>query len=470
MALPQNFLWGGAVAANQCEGAYLEDGKGLSIADVLTAGDQNTKRRITDGVSAGEYYPSHTGIDFYHRYPEDIKLFAEMGFQCFRTSIAWSRIFPEGDEKTPNAAGIAFYHRLFDECRKYGIQPVVTISHYEMPYGLVKKYGAWRSRCLVDFFENYCRVIIAEYKDKVKYWMTFNEINAIEFGPWNPAGLDIKPEENRRQVIYQAAHHQFVASAKAVILGHEIDPEAKIGCMTLFSLVYPETCHPLDVKAADDMTATMLAFADVQCRGRYPQRLLNSLKKEGIEIKKQPGDDELLQRGTVDYVGFSYYMSLVQAGRPAKREATQGNVVAGIKNPYLPASEWGWQIDPMGLRMTLRYLYERYQKPLFIVENGLGAADTVETDGSIHDSYRIDYLREHIKAFKAAAEEDGIPLIGYTPWGCIDLVSAGTGEMKKRYGFVYVDRDNDGNGTLERRRKDSFYWYQKVIATNGEEL
>ena len=267
MALPDNFLWGGAVAANQCEGAYNEDGKGLSVADVMTAGDAHTKRRITDGVIPGEYYPNHMGIDFYHRYKEDVKLFAEMGFKCFRTSIAWSRLFPQGDESEPNPAGVRFYHDLFDELHKYGIEPVVTISHYEMPYGLVKKYGAWRDRRLVDFFENYCRVIFNEYKGKVKYWMTFNEINAIEFGPWNPAGLDIRPDENRMQVIYQAAHHQFVASAKAVLLGHKIDPENKIGCMTLFGVVYPETCHPLDAKAADDMMATMLAFADVQSRG-----------------------------------------------------------------------------------------------------------------------------------------------------------------------------------------------------------
>lgn len=274
MSLPKDFLWGGAVAANQCEGAYREDGKGLNIADVMTVGSKDKKRQITDGVVDGLYYPNHEGIDFYHRYKEDIKLFAEMGFKCFRTSIAWSRIFPQGDEPSPNPAGLRFYHDLFDECHKYGIEPVVTISHYEMPLGLVQKYGAWRSRKLVDFFERYCRTIFTEYKGKVKYWMTFNEINAIEFGPWNPAGLLITPGENREQVIYQAAHHQFVASAKAVLLGHQIDPENKIGCMTLFGVVYPETCHPLDAKAADDMMSTMLAFADVQSRGEYPPHLL----------------------------------------------------------------------------------------------------------------------------------------------------------------------------------------------------
>lgn len=470
MALPSNFLWGGAVAANQCEGAYDADGKGLSVADVMTAGGLGIKRRITDGILPGEYYPSHTAIDFYHRYKEDIKLFAEMGFKCFRTSIAWTRLFPQGDETAPQQAGIRFYHDLFDECYKYGIEPVVTISHYEMPYGLSKKYGGWKDRRLVAFFENYCRTIFTEYKGKVKYWMTFNEINALDFNTWNTGGFQIQPEENRMQVIYQAAHHQFVASAKAVLLSHEIDPENKIGCMTLFGVVYPETCHPLDAKAADDMMSTMLAFADVQSRGYYPVALLKKLERAGAVIAKEDGDDELLRRGTVDYIGFSYYMSMVQAGRPTEAGSAKGNIVAGFVNPYLPSSEWGWQIDPMGLRLTLRMLFERYQKPLFIVENGLGAVDTVEMDGRIHDSYRIDYLRQHIQAFKAAVEEDGIPLMGYTPWGCIDLVSAGTGEMKKRYGFIYVDRDNEGNGTLERRRKDSFDWYKKVIASNGDDL
>lgn len=470
MALDSNFLWGGAVAANQCEGAYLEGGKGLSISDVTTAGSKDVKRQITDGVVDGFYYPSHVGIDFYHHYREDVKLFAEMGFKCFRTSIAWSRIFPEGDETEPNQEGLKFYHDLFHECHKYGIEPVVTISHYEMPYGLVTKYGAWRSRKLVDFFVNYCKAIFTEFRDEVKYWMTFNEINAIEFGPWAPAGIQLKEGEDRTQVIYQAAHHQFVASAKAVKLGHEINPDFQIGCMTLFGVVYPETCNPADAKAADDMMNTMLAFADVQVRGYYPAKLLKMLEHRNIKIEKEAGDDEILRNGTVDYVGFSYYMSMVQTGSTQGAEKAQGNVVAGVVNPYLPSSEWGWQVDPMGLRLTLRYLYERYQKPLFIVENGLGATDTVEADGSINDDYRIDYLREHIKAFKAAVEEDGVPLMGYTPWGCIDLISAGTGEMKKRYGFIYVDRDNDGSGTLARTPKKSFHWYKKVIASNGEEL
>lgn len=470
MSLKSDFLWGGAVAANQCEGAYNVDGKGLSVVDVMTAGANGVKRKITDVIEDNVYYPNHVGIDFYHKYKEDIKMFAEMGFKCFRISIAWTRIFPNGDEREPNKKGLEYYKDLFRECHKYNIEPVVTISHYEMPLNLVSKYGSWRNRKLVDFYVNYCKVIFTEFKDDVKYWMTFNEINAIEFMPWMPAGLKFEENENRKQVIYQSAHHQFVASALAVKLGHEINPEFKIGCMTLFGIVYPETCNPNDMKAADDMINMMLAFPDVQVRGYYPSGLLKSFEKNGIIIEKQPEDDEILREGTVDYVGFSYYMSMVQTGSDEKRKSAKGNMVAGIVNPYLESSEWGWQVDPMGLRLTMRYLYNRYQKPLFIVENGLGAVDTIGEDEKIHDDYRIDYLRKHIKAFKDAVEEDGVDLIGYTPWGCIDLVSAGTGEMKKRYGFIYVDRDNEGKGTLNRTPKDSYYWYKRVIETNGEEL
>lgn len=467
---PEPFLWGAAAAANQMEGAYDADGKGLSIMDVMTAGSKTVKRQMTESIEDGVYYPNHVAVDFYHHYKEDVALFAEMGFKCFRTSIAWSRIFPDGDELSPNPAGLQFYHDQFDECLKYGIQPVVTLSHYEMPLGLVKKYGGWRDRRVVDFFTRYCEAVFTAYKDKVKYWMTFNEMNALEFDTWRTAGIQIRPDENRMQVTYQAAHHQFVASAKAVLLGHKINPNFKIGCMTLFGRVYPETCNPLDVKAADDMMAGMLAFPDVQVRGEYPQRLLKQLDRQGVILQMEQGDLEILKKGTVDYIAFSYYNSLTQTGSRERAEKAKGNVVIGIVNSYLPSNEWGWQIDPMGLRLSMRYLYDRYQKPLFVVENGLGASDVLETDGSVHDPYRIDYLRRHIESLKAAICEDGIPAIGYTMWSCIDQVSSSTGEMKKRYGLIYVDRDDQGNGTLARTPKDSFYWYQHVIETNGEEL
>jgi 6-phospho-beta-glucosidase len=468
--LPKGFLWGGAVAANQCEGAWNVDGKGVSTADVATGGAVDKAREYTDGVIEGKYYPSHEAIDFYHHYKGDIALLAEMGFKCFRTSIAWTRIFPIGDEAEPNEEGLKFYDNLFDECLKYGIEPVVTISHYEMPYGLVEKYGAWRDRRLVDFYVNYCKTIFTRYKDKVKYWMTFNEINVITLHPFIPAGIKLKEGENKEQVIYQAAHHQLVASAKAVKLGHEINPDFKIGCMLLYPLTYAETCNPDDVQAANEAMNNHYFFTDVHVRGYYPNYKKRYFERNNITINMEAEDEEILKQGKVDYIGFSYYMTLVATSDKEKQSAAGGNMLGGIKNPYLKASDWGWQVDPVGLRISLNNLYDRYQVPLFIVENGFGAVDKVEEDGSINDDYRIDYLRKHIIEMKKAVAIDGVELLGYTPWGCIDLISAGTGEMKKRYGFIYVDKDNEGKGTLERSRKKSFYWYKKVIATNGEDL
>lgn len=467
---PKGFLWGGAVAANQCEGAWDVDGKGVSTADVATGGAVDKHREYTDGVIDGTFYPSHEAIDLYHHYKGDIALLAEMGFKCFRTSIAWTRIFPIGDEVQPNEEGLKFYDNLFDECLKYGIEPVVTISHYEMPYGLVEKYGSWRDRKLVDFYVNYCQAIFTRYKDKVKYWMTFNEINVIALHPFIPAGIKYKDFENEKQVCYQAAHHQFVASAKSVKLGHEINPNFKIGCMILYPLTYPETCNPKDTLAANEMMNNHYFFSDVQVRGYYPNNMKCYLQRNNVNIKMEAGDEEILREGKVDYLGFSYYMSLVTSSNIVEDNSTAGNMLAGIKNPYLEASAWGWQVDPVGFRISLNNLYDRYQVPLFCVENGLGAVDTVEEDGSINDDYRIDYLRKHMAEMKKAVIIDGVELMGYTPWGCIDLISAGTGEMKKRYGFIYVDKDNEGMGTLKRSRKKSFYWYKNVIATNGESL
>lgn len=467
---PENFLWGGAVAANQCEGAWNVGGKGISTSDVTTAGALGVPREVTDGVVEGKYYPSHEAIDFYNRYKDDIALFSEMGFKCFRTSIAWTRIFPQGDELEPNEEGLKYYDDLFDECLKNGIQPVITISHYEMPYALVEKYGSWRDRRLVDFYVNYCNVIFNRYKNKVKHWMTFNEINVITLNPLMSAGIKIKEDENREQVVYQAAHHQFIASAKAVKLGHEINPDFKIGCMLLYPLAYAETCNPDDVLALNNFMNKHYFFSDVQAKGYYPQYMKQYFKKNNIEIKMEDGDDEILKEGKVDFIGFSYYMTFVVSGKNDGKTLTGGNMMKGIKNPYLKASDWGWQVDPVGFRISLNNLYNRYEIPLFCVENGLGAVDTIEEDGSINDDYRIDYLRQHIVEMKKAITIDGVEMIGYTPWGCIDLISASTGEMKKRYGFIYVDKDNEGKGTLERKRKKSFYWYKKVIESNGEIL
>jgi 6-phospho-beta-glucosidase len=467
--LQNNFLWGGAVAANQCEGAYCADGKGISSADCITAGTVDKARVYTDGIVAGENYPSHEAIDFYHRYKEDIAMFAEMGFKCFRTSISWSRIFPLGDEAEPNEKGLQFYDDLFDECLKYGIQPVVTISHYETPYGLVQKYGSWRSRKMIDCYLKFCETIFKRYQSKVKYWMTFNEINVIILHPVMAAGIRIGKDENYNQVVYQTAHNMLVASAKAVSLGHSINPDFKIGMMMLYPTFYGETCHPLDQLKCMEAIDCHYLFSDVQVRGEYSRKALSFFRRNGIHLEMATEDALALKDGTVDYIGFSYYNSNV-ASHQMEKDMTGGNMLNAIKNPYLKASDWGWTVDPVGLRIALNNLYDRYQLPLFIVENGLGAVDKIEADGTIQDDYRIAYLREHIKQMKLSVGEDGVELIGYTPWGCIDLVSAGTGEMKKRYGFIYVDKDNEGKGSLNRKKKASFDWYKKVIASNGEDL
>ncbi len=467
--LADDFLWGGAVAANQCEGAWNTDGKGISTADCMTAGSVDKKREYTDGILEARYYPSHEAIDFYHHYKEDIRLFAEMGFKCFRTSINWTRLFPAGDEERPNEKGLEFYDSLFDECLKYGIQPVITISHYETPYGLVKKYGGWRNRKLIDFYLNYCKAIFNRYKDKVKYWMTFNEINVIALHPAMAAGLRTEDGENFDQAVFQAAHHMLVASAGAVKLGHTVNPDFKIGMMMLYPTFYAETCHPLDQLKAMEAIDMHYIFSDVQVRGAYSGKALNYFKNRGFQLRTEPEDSEILKEGTVDYIGFSYYNSNV-VSHTMKGEMTGGNMLNAMKNPYLKASDWGWIIDPVGLRLALNYLYDRYRIPLFVVENGLGAVDEPEPDGSIRDTCRISYLREHIRQMILAVDTDGVELMGYTPWGCIDLVSAGTGEMKKRYGFIYVDKDNEGKGSLKRTKKASFEWYKKVIASNGEEL
>lgn len=464
---PENFLWGGAVAANQCEGAYDEGGKGLSVQDVLPRGlrGERTEAPIQDNLKL-------KGIDFYHRYKEDIRMFAEMGFKVLRTSIAWSRIFPSGDEEEPNEEGLQFYDRLFDECHKYGIEPLLTISHYETPLGLAQKYDGWRSRKLIGFFERYCRTIFSRYKDKVKYWLTFNEINSLLHAPFMSGGILTPPEKLSEADLYQAVHHELVASALAVKIGHELMPGAKIGCMILGITVYPLTPDPQDVIAAMQKDRETMMFADIHARGRYPAYLLNYFEERGIRIRMEPQDEEIL-KNTVDFISFSYYSSICETVHPELGERTGGNLSRGYKNPYLKASEWGWQIDPMGLRYTLNKLYDRYELPLFIVENGLGAADElIQTDDgekTVLDDYRIDYLRQHLLQVREAIH-DGVEVMGYTSWGCIDLVSASTAQMRKRYGYIYVDRNDDGTGTLERYRKKSFWWYKKIIESNGEAL
>ncbi|MHA1017074.1 glycoside hydrolase family 1 protein [Enterobacter mori] len=458
---PDDFLWGGAVAANQVEGAWLEDGKGLSTSDVQP---QGVFGPVVERV-AGDSGIKDVAIDFYHRYPEDIKLFAEMGFSCLRVSIAWTRIFPNGDEQAPNEAGLAFYDRLFDELAAHDITPLVTLSHYEMPWGLVKQYGGWGSRQTITFFERYARTVFARYRGKVKLWLTFNEINMSLHAPMTGVGL---PETSSKGEVYQAIHHQLVASALAVKACHEIIPDAKIGNMLLGGLMYPLTCRPEDVLEALQENRAWQFFGDVQCRGAYPGYMLRFFRDSGIQIDITDADREAL-KSTVDFISFSYYMTGCVTTDEELNKQARGNILSMVPNPHLASSEWGWQIDPVGLRTLLNVLWDRYQKPLFIVENGLGAKDKPDADGVVQDDYRISYLNDHLVQVREAID-DGVEVMGYTSWGPIDLVSASKAELSKRYGFIYVDRDDSGKGTLARSRKKSFYWYKEVIATKGASL
>lgn len=473
--LPDNFLWGGAVAAHQLEGAWKDGHKGISVADVMSAGAHNVPRTITKGVLDGINYPNHEAIDFYHHYKADIQLFAEMGFKCFRTSIAWTRIFPKGDETKPNEEGLKFYDDVFDTCIAHGITPVVTLSHFEMPYHLVETYGGWRNRKMIDFFVNFANVCFERFKHKVTYWMTFNEINNqanfnSDFSTFTNSGLLFEDGEDRERLMYQAAHYEFVASALAIKQARIINPMFKIGCMIAMCPIYPYSCSPDDMMASVDAMHKRYYFTDVHMRGAYPSYMMHYFDRKNFNLDITADDLDCLTKGCCDYIGFSYYMSFA-IKQPENRGCYAYQEDSDlVKNPYVTASDWGWQIDPIGLRYAMNWFHDRYVAPLFIVENGFGAYDTIDEHGEIKDDYRIDYLRAHIEEMKKAVIEDGIELIGYTPWGCIDLVSAGTGEMEKRYGFIYVDKDNKGNGTLKRSKKQSFYWYKQVIASNGENL
>ena len=467
MRFPEKFLWGGATAANQCEGAYNEDGKGLSIQDVLPKGF----KLITDEPTADNL--KLKGIDYYHRFKEDIRLFAEMGFKVYRFSIAWSRIYPTGEEEQPNEAGLRFYDEVIDECLKYGIEPLVTISHYETPLALAKKYNGWADRRLIDLYVKYCRTLFERYKKKVKYWITFNEINSIIHQPFMSGAILTPKEQLTQQDLYQAIHHELVASARAVKLAHELMPQAMIGCMILAVTIYPLTPNPDDIIEVMKLERNTYLFADVQVRGEYPAYAKRIFEENNIHLNITNQDKEDL-KNVVDFVSFSYYSSNCASADPTKGEPTGSNMTTNLKrNPYSKVSEWGWQIDPQGLRYTLNRFYDRYQKPLFIVENGLGANDELimQADGSytVEDDYRIQYMNDHLIQVSEAIK-DGVDVLGYTAWGCIDLVSCSTAEMKKRYGFIYVDLDNDGIGSMQRYKKKSFDWYKNVIATNGESL
>ena len=474
MALQKDFLWGGALAAHQFEGGVLNTSKGYSVADVMTAGAHGVPREITDGVVEGKYYPNHVGIDFYGHYKEDIAMFADMGFKCFRTSIAWTRIFPLGDEKEPNEEGLQFYDDVFDELLKYGIEPVITLSHFELPWALAKEYGGFRNRQAIDMFVKFAKVCFERYQHKVKYWMTFNEINnqanyKADVAVFTNSGILFEEGEDREAIVYQAALYELIASAKAVKIAHEINPDLMVGCMMAMTPIYPYSCNPDDMLKAVGANHKRFWYLDVHARGIIPGYMKSFFKRQGYDLDLTQEDLEALKHGCVDYIGFSYYMSFATKG--------DGNINLDYDeendlcdNPYIQKTQWGWPIDAKGLRYTLNWLYDRYQLPMFIVENGFGAIDQKEVDGSVHDQYRIDYLKEHIQEMKKAVDIDGVDLLGYTVWGCIDCVSFSTGEMKKRYGFIYVDKNNDGSGSLKRSKKDSFEWYKKVIETNGEEL
>ena len=476
MGFREDFLWGGALAAHQFEGGVLNTSKGYSVADVMTAGAHGVPREITDGVVEGKYYPNHVGIDFYGHYKEDIAMFADMGFKCFRTSIAWTRIFPLGDEKEPNEEGLQFYDDVFDELLKYGIEPVITLSHFEMPYHLAKEYGGFMNRKTIDFFVKFAEVCFKRYKNKVKYWMTFNEINnqmnfKNDIFGWTNSGAHFGNYDNPEEAMYICGHHTLVASAKAVKIGKEINPDFKIGNMIAMVPIYPFSCRPADQVLAQQQMHDRFFFCDVQCRGHYPAYALKMFERKGFNIDITEEDKKALAEGTVDYIGFSYYMTNVVDSTVTKdvSKSTDGSSEHSVKNPYIKESDWGWAIDPKGLKFFMHEIYDRYQIPLINCENGLGAFDILEEDGRVHDQYRIDYMREHVKAMSEGIDE-GVDLMGYTWWGCIDLVSASTGEIRKRYGFIYVDVDDFGNGTYKRYKKDSFEYCKKVYTSNGEDL
>ncbi len=484
LKFPKNFLWGGATAANQIEGAWNEDGKGMTIEDCLPYREVGvadftkqfafTSKDLDEALAAGPEanYPKRRGIDFYHYYKEDIKMFAEMGYKVFRMSICWSRIFTDPRDEKPNEAGITFYEDMFKECKKYGIEPLVTLSHYDPPVVLATDYRGWYSREVIDLFEKYARVCFERFGKYVKYWLTFNEVDAMLRHPVTSGALieDRFTDMPFAQAIYQAMHHQMIASAKAVKIGHEILPDAQIGCMMTKLCFYPFTCKPEDNLANQQRMRGIYRYVDIQVFGEYPRYLLKEIENKGYTIQMAPEDARILKDGCVDFVSFSYYMTSCMAANTEGLDMAPGNTVNGVKNPYLPSSEWGWQTDPTGLRISLVELYDRYRKPLFIVENGLGAKDVVAEDGKVHDPYRCEYLRDHVKAMSDAINEDGVDLWGYTWWGCIDLVSESTRQMSKRYGFIYVDVDDYGKGTFKRIKKDSFDYYRQVIESNGENL
>lgn len=483
MSFRKDFLWGGAISANQVEGAYNKGGKGLSVADVaiykpnLDVKDYAGHNKITSQMieeaildKTTTYYPKRRGINFYNTYKEDIALFAEMGFKALRLSIAWTRVFPTGEEENPNEDGINYYRDLLKELRKYNIEPIVTLSHYEMPLNLSLKYNGWVDRKLIDYFLKYAKVCFNSFGEYAKYWLTFNEIDSVGRHPFTTAGIvpDKCVEGKIDEAVYQALHNQYIAAALATKECHNIIKDSKMGCMLTKLTTYPNTCNPEDVLLSLNSNLQNYVHSDILIKGEYPKLYKKLLENNNINIQMEKDDEKILKENTSDFLSFSYYMSRTESADVTK-EKSSGNTIMGVKNPYLQSTEWGWQIDPIGLKISLLELYDRYEVPLMIVENGMGAKDVIDEDGCIHDTYRINYFREHIKEMEKAVDM-GVDLLGYTSWAPIDSISASTSQMSKRYGFIYVDQNDDGSGTLKRIKKDSFYWYKKVISTNGVDL
>lgn len=470
---PEHFLWGGAMTASQCEGAWDEDGKGICLPDLLRNRGGARKDKINVEMTTGEirqaledkdsYFPRRKGIDFYHTYRDDIRLLKELGINSFRTSINWARIFPNGDDKQPNEAGLRFYENVVDEFLKNGIEPVITLSHYEMPLHLPLTYKGWYSRDMIPLFLKYCKTVMERLKGKVHYWIPVNEINLIMQESFLHLGVPSDQVENVMEAKYRALHHELLAVCELTWLAKEIDPENKIGAMVTSQLAYPKTCSPEDTLAALLHNQRENYFLDVLTRGRYPNSMFRFFEEQGFDIDYRETDETILHYGKADFIGLSYYFC-----RTVDRDSVRNLRNPDLDNEYLKRNEWGWSMNPIGLRYTLNELYDRYQLPIFLLEFGLGAHDTVE-NGQIHDTERIRYMKDHLLQLKESLY-DGVPVIGALMWAPIDIVSNSSAEMSKRYGVVYVDLDDEGHGSGKRIKKDSFYWFQNVIRTNGKEI
>lgn len=473
---PKDFLWGGAVAACQCEGAYDVDGRGLSTSDIhkydtsidrtnITKEGGGTLAEINNLIADKEgYYPKRHGIDFYHTYKDDLALLQEMGFKNFRTSISWSRIFPKGDEEEANEAGLQFYDRLIEEIIKDGMEPIITMSHYDIPLHLVTEYGGFANRKCIDFFVKYAKTLLERYKGNVKYWIVFNQINLVQYCQFGSLGVYDDQAENMEELKFQAVHNQFVASAMVKKLSQQIDPLVKIGTMLADCTYYPASCKPEDIVLTMKRNRMQYFYSDVQLRGEYPGYALRYFKENNMTISMAKGDEEVIKENVMDFLAISYYYSRIVDSSKNSMDPKECE-----QNPFLKPAPWEWRLDPLGFYNCLSQYWDRYQIPLMIGENGLGALDQVEADGSIHDEYRIDYYRQHIKVLRDCVK-DGVDIFAYCAWGPIDIVSSSSAEMSKRYGFIYVDKDDLGNGSLKRLKKDSFEWYKKVVTSNGESL